>query len=499
MRWGTLVDSHWTVPIAAALAFLLRLPGLSRPVRPDEAGWFLVARTWDPSPDSVYGEHFVDRPPSLIGLVDLADQLGGLVTLRLLGALAAAAMVLLAARIGALVADAAAGRWSAVVVAALTTSPLIDPVAAKGELLALPLVGLALWWSLLASRAEPAGRALGLAFAAGLVGGAALGLKQSLVGGLVFAAVLFLGSWWWGPTGRRRLLALLASLAAGAAVPVLATVGWALAAGVRLSELSYTVYGFRSDAAQVLAEGTSTKPAERIALLVAIAIGAGVVAIVAGFVVHLPQNWATDRPVTLATAAVLIVELAGLIAGGSYWRDYLFPLVPPLAICVTLLVSRGGRPASRMRFIALLSAGSAVVSLVVWFVLELAGVIGYTEVAAGDAIAEAAAPDDTLTVFGGRADVQYASGLRSPYPHLWSLPMRTLDPEYADLVALLDGPRAPTWFVTWIPLGSWDAPGADDLRTAIERNYERHGTGCDDNAVYLLKGVERPAITPDCD
>ncbi len=52
--------------------------------------------------------------------------------------------MLLAARIGALVGDQAAGRWSAVVVAALTTSPLIDPVAAKGELLALPLVGLAL-------------------------------------------------------------------------------------------------------------------------------------------------------------------------------------------------------------------------------------------------------------------------------------------------------------------------------------------------------------------
>jgi hypothetical protein len=232
---------------------------------------------------------------------------------------------------------------------------------------------------------------------------------------------------------------------------------------------------------------------------VAIAIGAGLVAIVAGFVVHFPEHWAADRPVTLATGAVLTVELAGLIAGGSYWRDYLFPLVPPIALCVTLLVSRGGRPASRMRLIVLLSMASAVVSLLVWFVLEVAGVIGYTEVAAGEAIADAAAPGDTLTVFGGRADVQYSSGLPSPYPHLWSLPMRTLDPEYADLVALLDGPRAPTWFVTWIPLDSWDAPGADDLRSAIEDNYVRHGTGCDDNAVYLLKGAERPAITPDCD
>ena len=161
MRWRAVVDTRWTVPFAAALAFLLRLPGLTRPIRPDEAGWFLVARTWDPAPDSVYGEHFVDRPPSLIGLVDLADHLGGPATLRLIGALAAAAIVLLAARIGTVVADQEAGRWSAVVTAALTTSPLIDPVAAKGELLALPFVGLALWWALLAVRSTAAGRAAG--------------------------------------------------------------------------------------------------------------------------------------------------------------------------------------------------------------------------------------------------------------------------------------------------------------------------------------------------
>jgi len=498
VRWGAVVDNRWTVPFAAALAFLLRLPGLTRPIRPDEAGWFVVARTWEPTADSVYGEHFVDRPPSLIGLVDLADRLGGLVTLRVVGALAAAAMVLLAARIGRLVASESAGRWSAVVVTALTTSPLIDPVATKGELLALPVLGLTLLWALESVRAGTHRRAALLAFAAGLAGAGALGLKQNLVGGLVFAFVLFVCSFRWGPSGPNRLGLQIVSFAAGAAVPVLATVSWALAAGVRLSELWYTVYGFRGDAAEVLATSTSTKPAERVALLVAIALGAGVVAILAGFVVHFPEHWVSERPVAVATGAVLVVEVAGLVVSGSYWRDYLFPLVPPLALCVVLLVSREGRSARRMRAVALLSVASAAVSMVVWFALEVTGTIGYTEVAAGEAIGEVSDPGDTLTVFGGRADVQYSSGLDSPYPHLWSLPMRTLDPEYADLVALLHDPDAPTWFVTWIPLTSWDAPGADDLADAITANYERHGTGCDDNAVYLLKGVDRPAITPDC-
>ncbi len=57
---------------------------------------------------------------------------------------------------------------------------------------------------------------------------------------------------------------------------------------------------------------------------------------------------------------------------------------------------------------------------------------------------------------GGRADVQLASGLGSPYEHLWSLPARTRDPRSERLAAVLDGPRAPTWFLAWAGLDAWD-------------------------------------------
>ena len=40
---------------------------------------------------------------------------------------------------------------------------------------------------------------------------------------------------------------------AGATVPVLATLGWTVAAGVRLEVLGYAVWGFRTDASAVLA------------------------------------------------------------------------------------------------------------------------------------------------------------------------------------------------------------------------------------------------------
>ena len=79
---GGWVDSRWTVAVAAAAAFLLRLPGLTRPVRADEAGYQLVARAWHAMPDSVYGAYFVDRPPPMIALFKLSDAIGGPLFIR---------------------------------------------------------------------------------------------------------------------------------------------------------------------------------------------------------------------------------------------------------------------------------------------------------------------------------------------------------------------------------------------------------------------------------
>ena len=153
--------------------------------------------------------------------------------------------MLSAAAVARLVADEHAARWTAVATAALSSNLLIDVVAVKGELLALPVLmaqpGLAL--VAVRDRSWPA------ALAAGLLAGLALGLKQNLAGGLVFAAVLFVGAWLAGRLARPRAGPAGRRGVAGLAVPVLATVGWALAAGVRLHTLWYAVYGFRSDAA----------------------------------------------------------------------------------------------------------------------------------------------------------------------------------------------------------------------------------------------------------
>ncbi len=491
---GRLVDSRWTVAIAAAAAFLLRLPGLTRPVRADEAGFELVARAWHPMADSVYGPYFVDRPPPLIALFKLSDAIGGPLFIRLLGALACAALVLAAAAVARLVADEHAARWTAVAMAALSTNVLIDAVAVKGELLALPVLMASLGLSLVAVR----DRSWREALVAGLLAGLALGLKQNLVGGVVFAAVLYLGSWRAGRLTRSEVTRLAGAATAGFAVPVLATVGWALAAGVRLHTLWYAVYGFRFDASRVLSDATDTAPTVRAGQLVLVAVGAGMLLIIGGFVVHVRGEWADDAPLTAAVAALLVIDVVGLVSGGSYWRDYLFPLLPGTALCAALLARRASRRGRAMRAVIVATAASTALCLVGWAAYNASGLQEYDEHDTGVALEQVAEPGDTLVVYGGRADLQLESGLSSPYAYLWSLPMRTLDPDLSELEALVGGDAPPTWIVEWVGFRHWDQRDGTRLEQVVQDRYVRAGTACGDRAIWLLRDVVRTTPEPDC-
>jgi len=58
----------WWLAAVAALAWL---PFVAKPVSPDEGGFLLVAAQWQPG-RSLYGHYWVDRPPMLITVFDLA-------------------------------------------------------------------------------------------------------------------------------------------------------------------------------------------------------------------------------------------------------------------------------------------------------------------------------------------------------------------------------------------------------------------------------------------
>src|SRR5687767_9071132 len=112
------MDQHRRVAwVAAGCVVLARLLGLGLPLRADEAGFLLVARSWDPQPDSLYGHFFVDRPPLLLAVVRGVDWLGPPELLRVVGAVWFGALVLVAARVGLEIGGRRAAAWTAVVVA----------------------------------------------------------------------------------------------------------------------------------------------------------------------------------------------------------------------------------------------------------------------------------------------------------------------------------------------------------------------------------------------
>jgi hypothetical protein len=486
-RAGRLVDSRWTIAVAAGVAFLLRLLGLTRPVRADEAGFELVARSWHPTADSVYGAYFVDKPPPLIGLFKLSDAIGGPLFIRVLGAVACAVLVLVAAAVARLVADERAARWTAVAAAALVTTPVIDVVAVKGEVLSLPFLVGAIGLALVAVR----DRAAWAALAAGVLAGIPLGLKQNLAGAVVFTAVLFVGNHIAGRISRGDLARLGGAAAAGFALPVLATIGWALAAGVRLHTLWYAVYGFRADASAALGDGSVAAPARRAAVLLLILVATGIAVVLAAYVARLGEHRRHDAPLTAAVVAMVASDVAALVLGGSFWQDYAFELVPGALLALALASTR-----MRARLVPLMAC-STVLCLVGWGAWNLAQQQEFDEHDTGVALRQAARPDDTLVVFGGRADLQLESRLSSPYPYLWSLPMRALDPDLTRFRALVDGPDAPTWLVEWWRFDTWTAKG-DDLRRDVESRYVEHGTGCSGKTIWLLRGEDRPTPEPQC-
>ncbi|MCD6641182.1 MAG: hypothetical protein LT071_14890 [Nocardioides sp.] len=496
--------------LAALAAVVLRAPSLLWPLRPDEAGFIMVARSWEAQPDSLYGRYWVDRPPQVISLMGLTDQVGGPYLHRAVGALLCALLVITAAaaarelaRWHGLAEDSEirrVSRWTAVVTAALVGNAEIDAVAVKGELLGIPLVMWACWLVLRAVRR----RSWLSAFVAGMLGALALGMKQNLVGGLVFGAVLLVGAAVTGRIGWRLFAVLAAAATAGGAVPVVATVAGALASGVRLHTLWYTVVAFRADASAVIAAQDSSGATSRVGVLVAVFVGTGMAALLVWFAVRLPWLLRHLPVPTLAITAMLAFDTLGVALSGSYWTPYLFVPIPTLVMAMACVLVRDQEV---MHLRTVTRATRVLISLaVVSTVLSLAGWLGTwaegrvpVERRTGEAIAAASPPGSSLLVYGGRADIQFYSGQGSPYPHLWSLPMRTLDPELDDLQAVLTGADPPTWFVEAARLDAWSELGTRPVERSLLRKYEFVVTACDRYRIFRLNSVDPVRVDVDCD
>ena len=492
-RW---LPSAVVVALAAGVG-LARVPYVGRPLSPDEAGFLVVGAQWSPG-RSLYGAYWVDRPPLLIGFFDLAARWGGALPLRLLGIALAVAAVLLAARLGRLVAAVAGSRrtTSVLVAAATATVLLVTPLfgagEVNGELIALPVVLLGLVLLLEAEVATPARRARRgwLLAAAGGVGAAAAMVKQNEVDVLLALVVLVVA----GRADRRAgsVLRDLAAAAAGGALLGVVVLGWAATRGTGPLGLWDAVVVFRAHAAGVLGASPSAAATARLhrTLLALLVSGAWV------FPVLLLAGWrALGRgpAARLRRPAVALVgwELVAVLAGGSYWLHYLVCLVPGTVLCVALLAQAPGATRAGLRLGLAWAAAVAVVGA--------AGHLQEPAPAPKDPatlhwLDEHARPGDTAMVAWGHADLQRATGMASPYEELWSLPVRVRDAHLADLARVLRGSDRPTWVVATSgdatdPLGGWniDARSADAELAA----HYRVVADLDGNLLLLDRTVRR--------
>jgi hypothetical protein len=481
------------------VALLLRFQGFLWPLKPDESGFLLVSRDWHPRADSLYGFLFVDRPPVLIGLFRVSDLLGGAYAPRVAAALLVLALVYAAYRTGLLLGGVSAARWTAAAAVALSGQPDLEMWAAKSESLGVPFVMVSCWLSLEALHARP-GRTRNLyAVGSGVAGGLAIGMKQNLIGGAVFGLVLLAVGLRTRRLTFKEARTVAGSAVAGFAVPLLVVVAWVVAKGVELHTLWYALYGFRGEAFAVIRQQSMAAPLQRLGGLLMLFVLTGLVLVLGWFIIRFRAAMAAHAEAAVAALVMVLVDLLGLILGGSYWTPYLTALFPGAIVAVAVMASSAVPSARRgMQIVVSACVASMVVYSLGWTVGHLQGRTAPTANYVGAAIKEAAEPGDTIVVLYGRSDVVLESGLGTAYEHLWSLPMRTLDPELDELRGVLAGDDAPTWVVAWSALNSWDIDHDGKLRALLEKDYVEVAELCDRH-VLLRKGMTRPPLpTVDC-
>ena len=495
-----LTEPGRSIGIGSLLALALHLPFLGAALQPDEGGYLLVARHWHADGPSLYGHLWVDRPPLLLVAFWAVDTLLGIEGLRVLALLAAVALVAAAGWAGWVIRGAAGARWGSLTAAALGSSYAVGADRVDAELLAAPfmMAGCACILQAMHQAGTRRRRAL-WTVGAGVAATSAMLVKQSFVDALVFCGVLVIASVWRRDLARAAGLRMLGWLVLGALLPVGGTVLWAHEHGAGVGELWYMLYGFRAAALDVIVDYDLTAPFTRLLTITVLAVISGIVMLAWRFVRSSRKELRRGDPFTLALLAMLVTGVSGILLGGSYWSHYLIQIGPALALAAGAVGGRADRHGHRMRRWVLASVASAVIATATGVAANADdGGLHEPAVTTGQWLAASADRRDTAVVTYGAANVLATSGLSTPYPYLWSLPVRTLDPRLNRLISVLTGPRAPTWVVQWDDLDAWQLDRAGRLARTLRTHYRQVATVCG-HPIYLRDGVSRDLAKPPTD
>jgi hypothetical protein len=466
------------------LAVAVRLPFLTAPLGADEGGYLLVASQWHPGGTSLYGNYWVDRPPLLILFFSLADDLGGAVGLRLLGCVAACSVVVLSHVLGRSLGERTRAPWPVVAATAFVCSPITRDV--DGELIAVPLVLLGL---VFAAWAREPGRSrrqrLTLWFAAGAVAAAGAMVKQNFLDAFVFGATLLAAEVCTRQTRLRDSAGSFLALLTSGALTLGAILGFAAARGTSPGALWDALIVFRFDAAASIAGSAADSTQDRFVRLVLLFCVSGALVLVGALLVHAVRR--PVRPVAVATAGLVGWELFSILAGGGYWTHYLVGLIPGLVVTVGILHASPGR-------VRVIVRATSAYALTFTVIAAASTAIVRSSPTSADRVAvwlrEHVQPGDTAVVMYGQPHILETAGLASPYPELWSLPVRVRDPELVQLTEVLQGKTPPTWVVAVNGLSTWGESARP--HEVVNQRYRLFAEVCG-VAIYRL---DLPAQTP---
>lgn len=442
----------------------------------------MIGGQWRAGGSSLYGDYWVDRPPLLVAIFGLAAHLGGVVPLRLIGCLACMLVVLGTAHAARQVAGDAAAAWAALTATALCVSPLFGGTRVNGELLSAPFVVGGISAAVAALRPGGNRRAGGAAALAGAAAACALLVKQNIADVGVFAAVSLVLAHRRREITARHLSAIGVGFCGGTAACLAVAAAWTLLHGTSLTGVYDAMYPFRIQAGRVIAASGAQHAMPRLrVLLVCFAVSGG--AVIVALTARALASRRLRETAALALVATLGFDVMSVLLGGNYWQHYLVQLIVPSAILSGVLVARG-QPGSKVAVVAT----AVVAALASAIAVPARGTTTASDV--GHAVARVAHAHDTIVTAYGHADVTLTSGLASPYPQLWSLPAKTLDPRQDVLDGVLRGPAAPTWFVTWNHVASWGFSSASTAQLIAQRYHVVARLG--GRTVYLHNGLSRP-------
>ncbi|WP_332667667.1 hypothetical protein [Aeromicrobium sp.] len=484
-RVGRRVSPLAAISAAIAALVAVRLLLFRAYVGGDEAGFLMVGNAWHDG-TSLYGDYWVDRPPLLLWLTELA---GDVTTLRILGLLASVLTLLGAAWAAHLARGADAARWAAGAAALFGAAQWLGVARVNGEMLAAPFVA----WSIaltLHAVLRPAWR-VPAALGAGVLAVCALAVKQSVIEAFVFAIALSLAMAVQRPESRRVVVRVLACGIAGGVVAATVMLIGANARGTTPSDLFDAVITFRAEAGEVIRSSASGATPLRLVVMMGTWTVSG---LGAATVLAVWQGVRRKEPLLLATAATLLCSLVIALFGGSYWAHYLIQMVPAASLAAGLLVSRV--PLRLLRRVAVATVVVTLANLV--FALGFEPDDNGEQHTVGRWLREARLPTDTGVIMFGQPNVLYEAEMSSPYGYLWSLPVRTRDSQLRELSAVLSSPRRPTWVVNWSGPNSWGIePGRTEA--VLRDGYRKVATICG-RSVWLLTTDARtlPAVPKDC-